>query len=176
MSEYYPPPAFFFNVTLIGSLTPMALLTDIDASFQEVSGIKSEFDIEPVTEGGENRFVHNLPKPAKYSNLVLKRGVVTKLSTLGEWVGATIGSGLSLPIIPQNILVTLQNEKDRPVVAWAFINAYPVRWEISPMNSEENKILTETLEFSYNYFERVNLGSAAAAAVKLAQLTAKLAM
>jgi hypothetical protein len=39
----------------------------------------------------------------------------------------------------------------------------------------DNKILVETLEFSYNYFERVNLGSALGAAAKLAQLAARFA-
>ena len=31
-------------------------------------------EIETVVEGGENRFVHRLPKPVKHPNLVLKRG------------------------------------------------------------------------------------------------------
>jgi hypothetical protein len=38
-----------------------------------------------------------------------------------------------------------------------------------------NDILVETLELSYNYFERFNLGGPGAIAVKLAQFTAKLA-
>lgn len=172
--EYYPPGAFYFTVTVIGSATAVSLLTDIDASFQEVSGIQSEFDVETVTEGGENRFVHRLPKPAKYSNLKLKRGVVTKDSFLAEWVGLTIGSGLSLPIVTQNLMVSLLNEDGMPSIVWAFVNAYPLSWEVGPFSSTDNKILVETLEFSYNYFERLNLGSAAGAAVKLAQLTARL--
>ncbi len=173
--DYYPPGAFYFSVKVLGSATAVAMLTDVDAGFQEVSGIQSELDVEEVVEGGENRFVHRLPRPAKYSNLVMKRGVVTKDSFLAEWVGQTVGSGLSLPIIPQNLLVMLLNENGNPAIVWGFVNAYPIRWEVGPMSSMENQILTETLEFSYNYFERVNLGSALSAAVKLAQLTARLA-
>jgi phage tail-like protein len=174
MSEdYYPPGAFYFSVSILGSATPLALLTSIDASFQEVRGIESRFDVEEVTEGGENRFVHRLPRAAKYSNLVLKRGVVTKDSFIAEWVGLTVGASLSLPIIPQNILLTLLNSEGTPITAWLFINAYPVRWEVGAMNSQENQLLTETLEFSYNYFERFNLGSPASAAVKLAQLATR---
>ena len=172
--DYYPPGGFYFEVTIIGSLAAAAGITSIDASFQEVSGIEAQFDIEEVPEGGENRFVHRLPKPAKYSNLVLKRGVVTTDSFLAEWVGQTIGSSLALPIIPQNLLVTLLNSEGTPTIAWGFVNVYPLRWEISPMNSMENKILTESLEFSYNYFERVNLGGAGVS-TKLAQLTSRLA-
>lgn len=172
--EYYPPGAFYFTVTVVGSMSALSLLTDIDASFQEVSGIEAQFDTEDVVEGGENRFVYHLPRPAKYSNLVLKRGVVTKDSFLAEWVGQTIGSSLSLPILPQNLLVTLLNEEGMPSIVWGFVNAFPLRWEVASLDSMDNKVLTETLEFSYNYFERLNLGSGASAAVKLAQFAARL--
>jgi len=171
--EYYPPAAFHFDVTVLGSATPLAMLTRIDASFQEVTGIQAQFDVEDETEGGENRFIHHLPKAAKYSNLVLKRGVVTEDSFLAEWVGETIGSKLSLPIVPQNLLVSLLSKNGYPMIAWLFVNAYPLRWEVSAMNATDNKLLTETLEFSYNYFEKFNLGSGASAAVKLAKVAAR---
>jgi phage tail-like protein len=172
---YYPPPAFSFTVAVIGSATALSLLTRIDASFQDISGIEAEFLTEEVIEGGENRFVHRLPTHGKYPNLVLKRGAVTRDSFLLEWVGQTVGSGMSLPILPQNMLVTLLNESGTPSIAWAFANAYPIKTSVSSLNSEDNKILIETMELSYNYFERVNLGGAASAAVKVAALTARLA-
>jgi phage tail-like protein len=172
---YYPPGAFYFSVQVLGSATPLALLTGVDASFQEVSGITAEFGVEEVAEGGENRFVHHLPRQAKYPNLSLKRGIVTRSSLLAEWAGQTIGSRLSLPIITQNILVMLLGESGLPLIAWAFVNAYPVKWDVAALDSQDNKILTETLELSYNYFDRLVLGSAASVGVKLAQLAARLA-
>ena len=60
--EYYPPGAFYFSVQVLGSGTALSVLTGIDASFQEASGIQAEFGVEEVTEGGENRFVHRLPR------------------------------------------------------------------------------------------------------------------
>ncbi len=171
---YYPPGAFYFSVSVLGSASLLAAASGMDSSFQEVSGIEARWETEDVTEGGENRFTHRLPKPAKYSNLVLKRGVVTRDSFLAEWFGLSVGSGLSLPIIPQNLLVTLLNADGLPMVAWGFINAWPLRWVVSPLSSQENRILTETLELSYHYFERVNLGSPASVAIKLAQLTSRL--
>jgi len=90
--QYYPPGAFHFTVKVIGSLTLGSVLPNIDASFQEVSGIQSAFEVEEVVEGGENRFAHRLTKPAKYSDLVLKRGIITRGSFLAEWVEQTIGS------------------------------------------------------------------------------------
>jgi phage tail-like protein len=176
MSEtYYPPGAFYFSVRVLGAGALVSAMTGSDAAFQEVSGMQAEWGIEEVVEGGENRFVHRLPKPARYSNLVLKRGVVTTSSFLAEWVGQSIGSSLTLPLVPQNLMVTLLNDAGSPIIVWAFANAFPLKWDVGPLNSMDNKILVETLEFSYNYFERVNLGSALGAAAKLAQLAARFA-
>jgi phage tail-like protein len=172
---YYPPPGFHFRVTVLGVGALMAELTGVDASFQEVSGIESKWETEDVAEGGENRFVHRLPRPASYSNLVLKRGLVYRDSFFAEWVGQTIGSGLSLPIVTQNLLVTLLNEKANPIVAWVFVNAWPVRWEVAGLDSMRSEVATESLEFSYNYFERLNLGGAVSALLKLGSLALKYA-
>jgi phage tail-like protein len=168
---YYPPGAFHFTVNILGT-GALSLLTSIDASFQEVSGIQAELGVEEVTEGGENRFVHRLPRPAKYSNLVLKRGIVTTASLLAEWVDLTVGSSLSLPILPQNLLVTLLNDSGDPLVAWVFVNAYPLKCNVAAMSSMENKILVETMELSYNYFVRITVGSALSFAAKVTQLVA----
>jgi phage tail-like protein len=173
LDTYYPPGAFYFNVNIIGVLGVASLITSVDNSFEEVSGIQAEFDLEEIAEGGENRFKYRVPTQAKYSNLVLKRGVVTIDSFLAEWCGETIGANLAMPIVTQNLLVTLLDAKGIPTTAWGFSNAWPVRWEISSMNSQENKILTETLEFSYNFFERVNL-TALGGAAKIAKLISKL--
>lgn len=172
---YYPPPAFRFRVTVAGVGAQVAEATGVDASFQEVSGIQVEFETEKVDEGGENRFAHHLPVRAKYAPLVLKRGVVTRDSFFAEWVGQTIGSRLIVPILPQHLLVTLLDAEGNPLVAWGFVNAWPVRWATDAMNSTANEVLIETMEFSYQYFERLTLGGGLSAGVKLAQLAARLA-
>lgn len=171
---YYPPPKFYFTVKVLGSGTALAALTAIDSSFQEISGIDVEFGTEEVAEGGENRFVHRLPKQAKHPPLVLKRGIVTRDSVLGEWVGATLSSTLSIPIVTQNLLVMLLGPNGDPLVAWGFANAYPLKWRTDALNSEANEVLTESLEFSYNYFLRTTLGSGLSVAMSVTQLASKL--
>lgn len=156
---YYPPAAFSFNVQVLGSGSTSSALSGADASFQEVSGIKGEFGSESVSEGGENRFVHKLPLRGKYSNLVLKRGAVTTDSYLALWAGQTLGANLAEPVLTQNVLVTLTNEQRQPTIAWSFYNAYPVKWQVSDLNSMKSEILTETLELAYAFFEQINLGS-----------------
>lgn len=172
---YYPPPGFYFRVTVLGAGALVAEATGVDASFQEVSGIEARWDTEEVAEGGENRFVHKLPRPARYSDLVLKRGLVARDSFFAEWVGQSIGSALTLPILTQNLMVTLLNENGNPRVAWVFVNAWPLRWEVTGLDSMRNDVVTESLEFSYGYFERINLEGLASIAVKLGALALKYA-
>jgi phage tail-like protein len=155
-TRYFPYPAVAFNfiVSVDGVTGTAADGTTADASFQEVSGIKVDFNHEEVQEGGENRFVHRLPKTPRYGNLVLKRGVVAETSRLAQWVGETLGSTFARQIKPRTVTVTLRNENCDPLIHWTFVNAYPVSWDIAQMNAMENTILTETMELSYNYFTR----------------------
>jgi phage tail-like protein len=153
MAMDYPPVAFHFGVTLVG-ITSAGRETPADASFQEVSGIRVESGHEEVVEGGQNKFVHRLPKQATYGNLVLKRGVVVLASPLADWVAETLGSELSRQIKLRNVMVTLKNEQHDPLITWTFVNAYPVKWETASLNSMESSVLTETMELSYQYFER----------------------
>jgi phage tail-like protein len=154
MAFDYPPVAFHFAVALEGVATTL-MWSGPDASFQEVSGMRVQFGSEEVAEGGVNQFVHRLPKPPTYSNLTLKRGVVVLASPLAAWVSSTLDSLLTYPITTRNMFVTLRNEQGGPLITWKFVNAYPVMWETSPLNAMENTVLTETMEFSYNYFERM---------------------
>lgn len=145
---YYPPPGFFFTVDLGGP--------SIDASFQEVSGLEVERELEEIVEGGLNDYKHRVPKQISYSNLVLKRGLVVEKSDLGDWCRTTLRSGLSNPIEPRDILIHLldtKNGKETPLMSWSVVAAYPVKWAISGFNSEESGIITETLEFAFRYFE-----------------------
>jgi phage tail-like protein len=150
----YPAVAFNFAVWVDGVSGNSGNGASADAAFQEISGIKVEYETFTVAEGGENRFEHRLPTPTKYSNLVLKRGVVVETSRLSQWVGESLGSTLARPIKPRQVMVTLRNENFEPLITWTFTNAYPVRWETSPLNSMENAILTDTMELCYNYFTR----------------------
>lgn len=161
MQQYYPPPAFHFTVRVLGVLGDLdsVLGEGHDSRFSEVSGLEVSWDIEEVAEGGENRFKHRLPTRGKYENLVLKRGAVTAGSPMAMWAGLSVGSGLALPIVTQHLLVMLLGERARPLIAWAFANAYPVKASVSGLDASKNELLIETFEFAYNYSWRVDLGA-----------------
>ncbi len=103
-----PPSAFFFKVVFADN-------DSIDASFQDVSGIGTEMDTEELVEGGENRFVHRLPKGIKHPKLVLKRGIAEMNSPLVKWCLAILDGEFSKPIETKTIDIHLLNEKNEPL-------------------------------------------------------------
>ena len=50
---------------------------------------------------------------------------------------------------------TLTSGNGKPLQTWNIVHAYPVKWNVGDFNAEENKIVIETLELSYNYFKIV---------------------
>ncbi|MCF6257978.1 MAG: phage tail protein [Gammaproteobacteria bacterium] len=145
----YPPSAFYFKVVFATTLG------FADTSFQEVSGIGSEMETEDLSEGGENRFVHRLPKSLKHPRLVLKRGVAEIYSPLVIWCRSVLEGQFIEPIKPTTIVVSLMNEVGMPMRTWSFVNAFPVSWEVEAFNSTKNEVAIEKIELSYNYFDRV---------------------
>lgn len=146
MSIYYPPVSFYFSVSISGETGPN------EASFKEVSGIGIEMHTEEIEEGGLNDFRHRVPG-AKYSNLVLKRGLLAKDSPFAQWCIATLEGGLANAIRTNNIVVSLLNESAEPIRTWHFANAWPVKWDVADFNSMNDELIIETMEFAYSYVQ-----------------------
>lgn len=145
----WPLPAYYYALSFDG------ISGDKDAGFQEASGLNAEIETEDVLSGGQNQFRYKLPKAVKYTNLVLKRGMMSPNSALTKWCSDTLTKGFAEQITTKGIVLKLLNEKDKPVISWKFANAYPVKWSVSDFKSQENSIVIETLEFAYNSFEKV---------------------
>jgi phage tail-like protein len=140
--------AFHFRVTF-GSAGQ-----GVDSSFREVSGIAPEMETEAVREGGENRYVLSLPKGVKAPRLVLKRGIAAGNSKLLTWCKSTLEGGLSERIKPQQVNVSLLNEKGEPLETWSMMNAYPVKLEVEGFNATRNEVAIERIELNYTHCKR----------------------
>lgn len=139
--------SFYFGVTISGESASS------DTAFQEVSGLSKELGTEDIVCGGENRFKYRLPTITTYPNLVLKRGIVLSDSPLIQWCQLTLDSGLSTAISTKNIMVNLYDEDGQTNMQWSFEKAYPLKWSMTDLKSQESTLLVETLEFAYQYFE-----------------------
>ena len=144
----YPVTGYYYAVRLAP-----ASATDADASFKQVSGLSVELAVEELGEGGENRFKHRLPTGAKYTNLVLQRGLLVASSPFFKWCRRTIQDNLYQPIVPSGILVVLLDPDGAPLKTWSVANAWPVKWSVSDFNAMEGQVVIETLELAYQYFD-----------------------
>jgi phage tail-like protein len=144
MAAYYPPPGFHFKVEFSGISTKKN-----DHQFQSVSGLTVDLDTEEIAEGGENRFKHKIPIRTKYANLTLKRGLLVDSGVI-NWCRKALEDFEFEPI---NLVVNLLNEEHKPLLSWNIVHAYPVKWDVGEFNAEENKLVIESLELSYNYFK-----------------------
>src|SRR5687768_10726841 len=140
--DYYPPWGFYYKVQFEISKEKN------DVRFQTISGLAVEYDYENYKEGGENRFEHKLPIRTKYSDLVLKRGMLQNSEVI-KWC---LDAFRDRTFRPADINIILLNEKGEPLRSWKIIKAIPKKWSVSDFNSMENAIVVETLELAYQYF------------------------
>ena len=142
----YPPVGFHFMVEF-----PEISSNSSDNRFQSVGGLTVDIDTEEIAEGGENRFKHKVPVRSKYPNLVLKRGILIDSDVI-NWVRKAVEN---FEFKPTSVVVKLLNEKHEPLISWNIVHAYPVKWNLEDLNAEESKLAIETLELTYNYFNRI---------------------
>lgn len=146
MNEF-PPVAFYFQLNFGNAIGKE------EALFKEISGLTMEMAGKEVTEGSQNNFWHNLPTATKFSNLVLKKGLASKDSKIVIWCMNTFNGNPENSIKPKNIVVNLLDTDRTPLKSWKFSNAYPVKWVVSDLNSDNETVVIESLEFAYSYFK-----------------------
>lgn len=127
---------------------------DVDASFQEVGGIAAELETEAVPEGGENRFVHQLPKGVKTTRLTARRGLAPIDSKLVQWCKKVLEGGLAQPIETKEMQVLLLDAEGGTLRHWSLTNAYPVKWETEAFSATKNEVAIEKIEFAYAVMTR----------------------
>lgn len=148
MPEYDIPVGFHFRVEFG---LPEVGNQSSDVRFQEVTGLSAELTTETYDEGGENRFSHRFPNRAKYGNLVLKRGMFVN-TVLKRWITNAIEH---FEFDPTTVTVVLLNEQHAPLASWEFTNVWPVKWAVSDFKAQDNSLIIESMELTYNYFRRI---------------------
>ena len=158
MDLFAPPVGFHFLVVF--ELFPQ---TPQDFRFQEVSGLDVEIEMEPVKEGGQNRFTHQLPVRNRYTDITLKRGLFIG-SGITLWCKNAIEDFL---FVPTNVLISLLSPEHIPLQSWYVVNAIPKKIQVSNFNAQENSVVVESLVLSYNYFTTIGVESLISGAASL---------
>jgi phage tail-like protein len=114
----------------------------IVAGFTEVSGLSAEVETTKYREGGRNGFEHELPGPAHFSRLVLKRGL-TDIDNLWDWAKAVRGG----TITRRNGSIILGGDSVlHGIQRWNFEGAYPVKWTGPELRADSATVAFESIE------------------------------
>lgn len=142
--------------------------TKLIGSFQEVSGLSTQIEVEELIEGGTNGYVHKLPGRVTWPNVVLKRGV-TKSDALFEWFATASDNGITRsagtdgtppPSPPSPVgkltrataTVFLRDAAGRNVRIWNLKEAFPVRWTGPTLAGSATDVAVEELEIAHHGF------------------------
>lgn len=147
----YAPFAGSFVVTLDGIEV---------GSFREVSGLGAELEVHPLVEGGNNRYVHQLPGRLSWPHIVLKRGVVRSDALFGWFLTASEhglastdgGSRPSGTLTRQTAAITVQDPAGQTVRTWNLNGCFPVRWTGPTLAATASDIAVEELELAHHGF------------------------
>jgi phage tail-like protein len=168
-----PVGAFNFAVSLMdaaadtaGAVTKLAIntLTDnIDAGFNECSGLEMILETEEYVEGGVNGTVHKFPTRMKWGKLVMKKGLLRR-SDLWDWMyGFSEGR-----VVRKDGVITLLNEQGRVHTAWQFFGGLPVLWRGPSLNAQQNAVAFESIEIEHEGLKLLSGASGLAAAINSA--------
>lgn len=122
-----------------------------DGGFQECSGLEISMDVQEYNEGGRNDGVIQRVGRAKYSNLVLKRGMFFNddqnvQRELWEWL-QNIVAGVR-PVARYDGIVEVQNQARDTVATWVFERGLPVKLSGPQLNAKTGDIAIEEIHIA----------------------------
>jgi phage tail-like protein len=123
-----------------------------DGAFQECSGLEVEMDVQDYLEGGLNDGVIRRVGRAKYSPLVLKRGMFHSeegvLNTeLWNWIQSMVSG--QRPVTRYDGLVEVMSEGENVVATWSFIRGLPTKVRGPELNGKTGDIAIEELHIAH---------------------------
>jgi len=136
-----PYPAYNFEVIVTGISDDGA---SVRGSFSEVSGLDAGIVPIEYRTGSEPNRVRKLPGLSKFSNIVLKRGIIGDLAFWNWLVHAMQGN-----VQRTTVTIVLLDESRNPVMRWNFVRAWPCKWIGPVLNAKSNEIAIETLEICH---------------------------
>jgi phage tail-like protein len=123
-----------------------------DGAFQECSGLEIELDLQAYQEGGRNDGVIQRVGRAKYSSIVLKRGMFHDDQgevnpALWDWIQG-VASG-KRPVARYDGLIQVLGEGMEVVATWAFDRGLPARVRGPELNGKTGEIAIEELTIAH---------------------------
>jgi phage tail-like protein len=118
--------------------------TAVKGSFAECSGLEASMDPIEYRNGSEDFTVRKIPGLKKFTNIVLKRGIIGDL-TLWNW----ILEGLNGTVHRTEGAIILLDEAKQEVMRWQFKRGWAAKYTVAGFNAKNNEIAMETLEIAH---------------------------
>jgi phage tail-like protein len=143
---------FRFRVSLTGSAGSGASGTLGSGGFQECTGLEVEMDVSEFPEGGSNNAVVQRAGRAKYSKLVLKRGMFAPPggqvdSQLWQWLQDVV-DGVR-PIRRYDGTIQVLGAAQAVVATWAFSRGLPAKLVGPQLNAKTGDVAIEELHIAH---------------------------
>ena len=127
-------------------------LVEIDgiqaAGFTECTGLSTETDVIEYREGNERGGVRKIPGLAKFTSIVLKRGL-TRSRDLWNWRKVIIDGGVDR----RSGVIVVLGDNHTPVARFQFREGWPSKWEGPRFNARSSEVAIETLEIAHEGLE-----------------------
>ncbi len=122
----------------------IVFLNNIIMGFQKVSGISREVETEVYHEGGLNTSVHIFPKYCSSERILhMEKGVCQGVEHPFRLTGCRLEGPLNL-IVMDNLGI--------PLKSYLFMGLVLKAWEVGELSAEQNTILTNRFDVSYESF------------------------
>jgi phage tail-like protein len=143
---------FRFRVSLTGSAGSGASGTLGSGGFQECAGLEVEMDASEFPEGGSNDAVVQRAGRAKYTKLVLKRGMFAPPggqvdSQLWQWLQDVV-SGVR-PIRRYDGTIEVLGAAQAVVATWTFSRGLPAKVVGPQLNAKTGDVAIEELHIAH---------------------------
>lgn len=143
---------FRFRVSLVGSPGTGGSGTLGTGGFQECSGLEVEMDTSEWPEGGANNTVVQRAGRAKFTKLVLKRGMLfppdaTVDSSLWQWL-ADVVDGVR-PIARYDGTIEVLDDDEAVVATWTFSRGLPAKLVGPALNAKTGDVAIEELHVAH---------------------------
>lgn len=120
-------------------------LNNILMGFQKITGMRSQIETEIVQEGGLNTRVHIFPKSCGREQILrLEKGIYAGQMNPLCLVGQKI---------PGVLNVMVMDNRRKPLKTYLFTELIVKSWEVGEMSADQNGILVDHFEISYEDFQ-----------------------
>jgi phage tail-like protein len=124
-----------------------------DGAFQECSGLEVEMDVQEYLEGGRNDGVIKRVGRAKYSPIVLKRGMFyssgggSANQDLWRWIQGVVAG--ERPVTRYDGIIQVMSSGQTVTATWVFDRGLPMKIRGPELNAKTGEVAIEELHIAH---------------------------